>query len=110
MQLFVSNYLEDYAVNNPERLKELAPYFITVLTAINKARVAKERVFNFLEQEAQKHQSSAQVVAEILTRQSLTMSIEDKARSLESMLKIHQTYPQVSLPIQVKSLEVRRGI
>lgn len=110
MQLFVTNYLEEYAANNPQRLKELAPYFITVLAAINKAHFAKERVLNFLETEAQKDLSAAQTVAEILTRQSVTISIGDKARSIEAMLKIHQSYPQVALPIKVKSLEVRRGI
>ncbi|MBI4851294.1 MAG: WGR domain-containing protein [Acidobacteria bacterium] len=110
MQLFVTNYLEEYASNNAQRLKELAPYFIRVLAAINKAHFAKERVLNFLEQEAQKDINSAEVVAEILTRQSVTIAITDRARSIEAMLKIHQTYPQVILPIKVKSLEVRRGI
>ncbi len=110
MQLFVTNYLEDYAANNPQRLKELAPYFITVLARINKTRFAKERVFHFLATEAQKNLSAAQTVAEILSRQSVTIAISDKARSIETMLQIHRVYPEVTLPIQVKPLEVRRGI
>lgn len=110
MQLFVTSYLEEYASNNSSRLKELSQYFITVLTSINKASFAKERVLNFLEIEAQKDGVSAEVVAEILTRQSATIAINDKARNIEAMLKIHQKFPQISLPIKVKSLEVRRGI
>jgi predicted DNA-binding WGR domain protein len=110
IQLFVTNYLEEYASNNPSRIKELSPYFITVLAAINKASFAKERVLNFLEAEAQKDPTSAEVVAEILTRQSVTIAVGDKARSIEAMLKIYQKFPQIALPIKVKSLEVRRGV
>jgi hypothetical protein len=110
MKMFVTNYLEEYASNNANRLKELTPYFISTLSAINKARVAKQRVLNFLAKEAEKDVKSAEVVAEILTRQSVTMAIGDKAHSIEAMLKIHSLHPQVTLPIQVKALEVRRGI
>lgn len=110
MKMFVTNYLEEYAANNADRLKELTPYFISTLSAINKARIAKERVLNFLAKEAEKDVKAAEVVAEILTRQSVTMAIRDKAHSIESMLKIHSIYPQIALPIQVKALEVRRGI
>lgn len=108
MQLFATNYLENYAVDNCDRLRELTPYFITVLCQVNRGRVAKQRVFAFLEKEAQKSEQAAQIVAEILTRQSLTMAIGDKATAIQTMLKIHQSYPQIPLPIQVKPIsEVR---
>ena len=102
MQLFATNYLENYAVNNPERLQELLPYFITVLSQVNRGRVAKKRIFAFLDAEAQKTEEAARVVAEILTRQSATMAIGDKAAAIETMVKIHRTYPHLNLPIQVK--------
>ena len=109
MQMFATNYLENYAADNSERLRELIPYFITVLSAVNRGRVAKQRIFAFLETEAQKSESAAQIVAEILTRQSLTIAIGDKGKSIQTMLKIHQQYPQISLPIQIKAVaEVRR--
>lgn len=102
MQLFATNYLESYAVNNPERLQELLPYFITVLSQVNRGRVAKKRIFAFLDAEAQKSEEAARVVAEILTRQSATMAIGDKAAAIQTMVKIHKTYPHLNLPIQVK--------
>lgn len=104
MQLFVTNYLESYAVNNPQRLQDLTPYFVTVLSRVNKGGVAKRRVFAFLEQEAAKSEAAARVVAEILTRQSATIAIGDKAKSIQIMLKIHQQYPQIALPIQVQAV------
>ncbi|NEU72835.1 WGR domain-containing protein [Hassallia byssoidea VB512170] len=108
MQLFATNYLQEYAVDNPERLRELMPYFISVLCRVNSGRVAKKRIFAFLDAEAQKSEEAAKIVAEIMTRQSLTMAIGDKAKAIQIMLKIHKIYPQFSLPIDVKPVaEVR---
>ncbi len=108
MQLFATNYLESYAANNPDKLRELAPFFVAVLSRVNKGRVAKRRVFAFLDAEAQKSEQSAKVVAEILTRQSATIAIADKATAIQTMLKIRRSYPQLDLPIHVKPVvEVR---
>jgi hypothetical protein len=106
MQLFATNYLENYAVNNPDRLRELTPYLVSVLCRVNRGRVAKQRVFAFLDAEAQKSAEAAQIVAEILTKQSVTMAIGDKATAIQTMLKIHQLYPQISLPIHVKPVSL----
>ncbi|WP_009631132.1 hypothetical protein [Synechocystis sp. PCC 7509] len=108
MQLFVTNYLENYGANNPERLQELTPYFMRILCSVNRGRVAKQRIFSFLETEAQKSEVAAQIVAEILTQQSATVAIGDKASALQIMLKIHIKYPQIPLPIAIKpTVEVR---
>ncbi|MGC1247789.1 MAG: HEAT repeat domain-containing protein [Spirulinaceae cyanobacterium] len=104
MQKFATNYLESYAQNNPERLEQLSPYFITVLSGVNCGRVAKERIFNFLATEAEKSREVATTVAKILTRQSLTVVIKDKAKAIETMLKIKKQYPNIDLPIQVKEV------
>ncbi|MCC3406842.1 MAG: WGR domain-containing protein [Microcoleus sp. PH2017_10_PVI_O_A] len=108
MQLFATNYLEGYAASNPERLRELAPFFVAVLSRVNQGRVAKKRVFAFLDAEAQKSEAAARIVADILTRQSATIALGDKAAAIETMLKIRRSYPQIDLPIQVKPVvEVR---
>lgn len=101
MQLFATNYLVDYAENNLTRLRELIPYFITILSGVNRGRVAKQRIFSFLNQEVEKSEPAAQIVAEILTRQSLTIVKQDKANAIEIMLKIKQLYPHINLPIKV---------
>ncbi len=102
MQLFASQYLEDYAADNPKRLAELTPYFGRVLAQVNRARVAKERIFNFLSIEAIKSAEAAQLVIEVLTRQSASIAVSEKARSLETLLKIHQLYPELTVPIKIK--------
>jgi predicted DNA-binding WGR domain protein len=110
LQTFATNYLERYAADNPERLKALQHYFLSVLSRVNKARVAKGRVLAFLTAEAQKSEAAARIVTEILTRQSATMAIGDKAATLEAMLKIKSIFPQLAMPIQVKQPEVRHAI
>lgn len=108
MQMFATNYLENYAVDHPERLQQLTPYFISVLSSVNRSRVAKQRILAFLETEAQKNEQAASIIAEILTRQSATIAIGDKATAIQIMLKIHKNYPQISLPLQLKPVaEVR---
>ncbi|WP_017719903.1 HEAT repeat domain-containing protein [Kamptonema formosum] len=108
MQVFATNYLESYAADNADRLRELVPYFVTVLCQVNRGRVAKGRIFKFLDKEAQKSEEAARIVAEILTRQSVTLAIGDKATAVEIMVRIRRRFPGIELPIQVKPVsEVR---
>ena len=104
MQMFVTNYLETYAIDDEERLSKLIPYFVTVLSGVNKGSVAKKRIFSFLDGEAAKSESVAKIVAEVLTRQSVTMAIGDKAEAIQIMLRIRRKYPGVELPIRVKEV------
>ncbi|BAZ08418.1 WGR domain-containing protein [Calothrix sp. NIES-4071] len=103
MQTLVTNYLENYATDNPQHLQQLAPYFTTVLSNINRSRTAKQRIFQFLKTESQKSEQAAQIVADIMTRQSLTIAIQDKATTLQIMLTIHKKYPHINLPIHTKT-------
>lgn len=102
MQLFTTQYLEAYASDHPDRLQELVPYFVRVAGQVNRAKIARQRIFNFLDREAAKSAAAAKIVAEILIRQSATIAIGDRAKSIEIMLKIHNRYPDLPLAIAVK--------
>lgn len=108
MQQFATRFLVEYASGNIERLRELTPYFVTVLSQVNRGRIAKDRVFAFLEREAIANLEAATIVAEILTRQSLTIAIGDKAKAIQIMLKLKQKYPQLDLPLAVKEVALTR--
>jgi len=110
LQTFVTNYLERYCADSPERLRELAHYFTSVLSRVNQARVAKARVLEFLTVEAQKSEAAARVVADILTRQSATVAIGQRAAAIEAMLAISRAYPEIPLPLNLKPAEVRRAV
>jgi predicted DNA-binding WGR domain protein len=109
LQTFATNYLERYAAGDTARLESLKYYFVSVLSRVNKARVAKNRVIAFLTDEAQKSEAAARIVAEIFARQSVTMAVGDKASAIEAMLKIHTAFPHISLPIQLKTTEARNA-
>ncbi len=105
LQLFATNYLERYASDDLEKLKELEFYFVTVLSQVNKGRTAKNRVLNFLKKEAMKLPEAAEVVARILERLSLTVAIGDKSTAIEMMRDIHEKYPHIEVPISLKPIE-----
>lgn len=110
MQLFATNYLENHAADSPETLEKLAPYFTRVLSLVNRSRPAKDRVLKFLETEALKNEESAKIAAKILIRQSATLAIGDKAKMIESMLKIRRQFPEINLPIKINQTEVREAV
>jgi predicted DNA-binding WGR domain protein len=109
LQLFATNFLERYAAGQPERIEKLAPYFTSVLSQVNRGRVAKSRVLAFLASEGLKSEPAARVAAGILARQSATLAVGDKASTIETMLRIHRTYPDILLPLRVQRPEKRKG-
>ncbi|MGO4293465.1 HEAT repeat domain-containing protein [Chitinophaga sp. RAB17] len=106
MQLFATNYLERYAAGNLDYLQQLEPYFRIVLSRVNKARVAKERIFGFLEKEAGKSAEAATYIGHIIAHISATVAIGDKARCIDIMRNIQQQYA-VELPIQILPTAIR---
>ncbi len=107
LQLFASNFLAEYAADHPDRIKKLTPYFVSILSRVNKSRVAKDRVLEFLQNEAVKNREAAETISHVLDRISATCAIGDRARTIEAMLQLHETYPDIELPIRLKPLEVR---
>lgn len=88
MQAFAAQYLEKYAANNLERLEQLTPYCLTVLSQVNKSRKAKDMVFDFLAREAKKSAEAARIVTNIVNRISLTSVATDKERCIELSLSL----------------------
>lgn len=106
MQLFATAYLERFAANNLAKLQSLEFYFRSVLTRVNKARVAKNRVFRFLGEEGKKSEAAAQFVAALLGQISATASVEDKAKCIEILLTLQSLF-NVQTPLRQKPVEER---
>ncbi len=103
VQLFASNYLENYASGELERLQKLQPYFIGVLSQVNRNRICKDRVTKFLLKEAKASSQVAHLVARIFGRQSVTVAIADKAGYLKAMRDLIVQYPQIDMPLTMVS-------
>lgn len=101
IQQFVANYLEEYASNNVEKLKELEFYFRAVLTRVNKARITKNRIFQFLENEGKKSESAAQIVSTIIDDIAATTAIQDKERCVEILTELKLLYPNLNLHLHL---------
>ena len=105
LQQFVANYLNQYASGHPERIEALEYYFTAVLSQVNRGRVAKERVFDFLKKEALASEVVAVTVLPLITRISITMAIRDKALCLQLLARLKEAYPQLDSPITIKALK-----
>jgi hypothetical protein len=110
VQLFATNYLERFAADNIHNIKKLEIFFITVLSNVNKGRVAKDRVLLFLHKEALKSFEAAEVVARIVDRISATFAKGDKAACIEIMRDIQQKYPVIDLPISINEFPEYEGV
>lgn len=99
VQFFATNYLNSYATGKLEIIQKLEFYFISVLSQVNKIRIAKDRVFQFLGRESLKSEQAATFVAGMLNRISATCAIGDKAQCIELLRNIHKQYPSVETAI-----------
>jgi hypothetical protein len=117
VQLFVSNFLESHAAGQRERILALRGYFVTALSQINRARVCKDRVLEFLLREAVKDAQVAVMVAEVFTRVSLTVVRRDRSQLIKALIQLHAAFPDLAVPVKLSpvraraaSAEVRGGV
>ena len=106
LQNFATHYLEQFAADKPEHIEKLEHYFVTVLSQVNRSGVAKARIFNFLQEEGLKNEPIATMIAKIMSRQSATMAVADKAACLQVMVALKRKYPMMEMAMKVT--EVRK--
>ncbi|MCP3869142.1 MAG: hypothetical protein GY703_13780 [Gammaproteobacteria bacterium] len=99
VQLFVSQFLQQYTSDNIEHLQSLYLYFMTILSKVNQVRVTKIRVTEFLRVEALKSQQAAQFVLDIFSHQSVTSAIVDESACIDMLLHIARIYPELNSPL-----------
>jgi hypothetical protein len=110
VQLFATNYLDRFASGNAALVEQLTPYFIRVLSQVNRGRVARQRVLGFLQREGRSTEAHGRVAMEVLHRMSATIAIEHKAAALEAMLAIAKAQPSIPVPFHIRPVEVRRAL
>ena len=110
VQLFATHYLERFASGSAALVEKLVPYFIRVLSQVNKGRAARGRVLDFLRKEGQRNEVAGRQAMDVLHRLSATIAIENRAAALEAMLAIGKAQPAIPLPLRLKPVEVRRGV
>lgn len=101
LQLLVSGLLEHHLQGDLVRLEALVPYLVTVLSQVNRGRVAKERVMALVRREAARSVEGARILAPLLDRQSATIAVTQKHPLIATMVEVHHVFPDVALPITV---------
>lgn len=96
MQLFVSAWLESACAGDAKKLQRLEPYFLSVLSQVNRGRVVKGRVQSFLRAQAMLSQDIAAIVARVFARQVVTVAIADKAQYIEGLRAIQEHFPKLT--------------
>ena len=99
LQTFATNYLERYAKGNVENIRNLVPYFTTVLSQVNCGRIAKQRVLKFLSEESLAKREVAEIIAPVVNRISATVAIGDKASCLILLRDLMKKWPDLDLAI-----------
>jgi hypothetical protein len=107
MQLFTTNYMERFASGDLQRIKELEFYFRSVLSRVNKNRIAKDRIFLFLLNEGLRSEESAKTVAAIISDISAQTAIGDKAKCIDLLMQLRAIY-DIETPLKVRQVEERQ--
>lgn len=101
IQLLVSELLDAHVAGQLDRLRALVPYLITVLSQVNRGKVAKQRVIALLRREAARSAEAAAIIAPILERQSATAATSQKHPLIATMVDVRARFPEIALPITV---------
>lgn len=102
MQRYATHFLTQFASGKLEMLKELLPYFQTVLSQPNINRVGRERIIACIKQEAIRSPEHANLFIPLLTRISATAAIAEKATYLEILVSLQASFPHLDFPIRTQ--------
>jgi predicted DNA-binding WGR domain protein len=105
MQFFTTSFLNGYAKDNTEVILELEAFFKTILFNINENRASKKRVFEFLKEESIKNKEVAEMSLGLFNSILASISITDKSESIDGLLLIKEHYPELSIPLKIKTLD-----
>ena len=106
MQLFATNYLTRFAKDDLSKIEALEFYFRSVLTRVNKSRIAKNRIYQFLLEEGRKSEQGANIVSRIISQISAIAAIGDKAKCIEILLQLNSLY-KLEIPLRVRDWKER---
>lgn len=107
LQRFVAAWLEKGVGDDPADLLRLRPYFLTVLSQVNRGRAAKTAVFAFLNVRAERSEGLAREVAGLFERLAVTVALTDRAQYIAGLYRIRQRYPALAGALTIHAPSVR---
>ncbi len=89
--------------HEPEKIKQLLPFFRTILFRVNKGRKMKDKLFKYLEYVSLKNAFIAAEVMALLEDYGSTMTERDFSSCLAIMTGIKAKYPYIKCPVEILS-------
>lgn len=103
VQLFATAYLAEFAAGKVDMIQVLEPYFVTLLSQVNKGRTAKARVMHFLRSESLRDETTAAIAAGIFARVSVSVAISERAECIAALRDIQQKFKSIKSPVKLKA-------
>jgi hypothetical protein len=99
LQSLVTSLLDRFAAGSPDRLVALQPFFLSVLSRVNKNRVNKQRALAFLRAHSATSPEVASAIAQTLSALAPTAATETRSACVEILLSIRQRFPLLPNPL-----------
>lgn len=105
MQTFVAQALVSHVDVLPEHndpadlIEQLAPYLLTVLSHVNRSRVAKDAVQQWLTRLSTRSPKAARAVATLYSRLVLSDAQCDRTVYVQALNQLHNQYPEQASPL-----------
>lgn len=109
MQAFVADWLATALPADPALLATLRPYFLAVLSQVNRGRAAKNHVQALLRELSSRSEALATEVAALFERLVLTVAIADRAQYVAGLYEIRARFPAIGSGLRVLPPELRQG-
>jgi hypothetical protein len=99
--LFVTELISAESLSDTAIFAKFMTQARIILMQINRGRIAKDRIFTALRNEALAHRDRAAVIAQLLHDFTLSVTLRDKAPALLILRDIAHAWPDLTLPVTV---------
>lgn len=99
--LFVTELISGEQLSDAAIFAKFMTQARIILMQINRGRIAKDRIFTALCNEALAHRDRATVIAQLLHDFTLSVTLRDKAPALMILRDIARAWPDLTLPVTV---------
>jgi hypothetical protein len=93
-------YLEAHGRGDLAALRALRPFLEGVLGRLYQGRVSRQRLHAWLLEEGLRTPEAAALVAELLFRRAGSISVEERARSIQTLVALKRRWPELPSPLK----------
>ncbi|MBM7067290.1 hypothetical protein [Actibacterium sp. 188UL27-1] len=109
-RLTIARLIREHAAGDLDKLRQVKPAILTILSRVFSSRAAKRQTLAFLHEEIASGEPAAlEIIGDLLDRLSATCSIHDRAALLELIVQLKSKSPDLIPSAQIVLPELRSG-